>query len=168
MKLKQYENTVTEVHMWRFCTATVTGWLPERWSQMLQVNKEMWLWCVIFYRYNEVKKKMDPGFPKLIADAWNGVPDNLDAVLDLSGNGELQSGISHYRTSFQVCIAFVCFWTSWRHSFLVVNEQAATQSLCVGMLPAEVSFSVKYPVVLNLLLKKDLGIMTFPEHFWFL
>ncbi|XP_048371843.1 72 kDa type IV collagenase [Sphaerodactylus townsendi] len=40
-----------------------------------------------FWRYNEVKKKMDPGFPKLIADAWNGVPDNLDAVLDLSGTG---------------------------------------------------------------------------------
>ncbi|XP_072837055.1 72 kDa type IV collagenase [Pogona vitticeps] len=40
-----------------------------------------------FWRYNEVKKKMDPGFPKLIADAWNGVPDNLDAVLDVSGSG---------------------------------------------------------------------------------
>uniref|UniRef100_A0A670J1S2 72 kDa type IV collagenase n=1 Tax=Podarcis muralis TaxID=64176 RepID=A0A670J1S2_PODMU len=40
-----------------------------------------------FWRYNEVKKKMDPGFPKLIADAWNGVPDNLDAVFDVSGSG---------------------------------------------------------------------------------
>lgn len=40
-------------------------------------------------RYNEVKKKMDPGFPKLIADAWNAIPDNLDAVLDLQGGGEL-------------------------------------------------------------------------------
>ncbi|XP_030060173.1 72 kDa type IV collagenase [Microcaecilia unicolor] len=40
-----------------------------------------------FWRYNEVKKKMDPGFPKLIADAWNGVPDNLDAVLDHNGSG---------------------------------------------------------------------------------
>ncbi|KAE8607947.1 hypothetical protein XENTR_v10011337 [Xenopus tropicalis] len=40
-----------------------------------------------FWRYNEVKKKMDIGFPKLIADAWNGVPDNLDAVLDQTGSG---------------------------------------------------------------------------------
>ncbi|KAM3920026.1 72 kDa type IV collagenase [Leptodactylus fuscus] len=40
-----------------------------------------------FWRYNEVKKKMDTGFPKLIADSWNGVHDNLDAVFDLSGNG---------------------------------------------------------------------------------
>lgn len=40
-----------------------------------------------FWRYNEVKKKMDPGFPKLIADAWNGVPDNLDAVFQSTGSG---------------------------------------------------------------------------------
>ncbi|XP_069495734.1 72 kDa type IV collagenase [Ambystoma mexicanum] len=40
-----------------------------------------------FWRYNEVKKKMDPGFPKLIADSWTGVPDDLDAVLDHSGSG---------------------------------------------------------------------------------
>uniref|UniRef100_A0A452SMY2 72 kDa type IV collagenase n=1 Tax=Ursus americanus TaxID=9643 RepID=A0A452SMY2_URSAM len=41
-----------------------------------------------FWRYNEVKKKMDPGFPKLIADAWNAIPDNLDAVVDLQGSGD--------------------------------------------------------------------------------
>ncbi|XP_006000312.1 72 kDa type IV collagenase [Latimeria chalumnae] len=40
-----------------------------------------------FWRYNEVKKKMDPGFPKLIADAWNGVPDNLDAAFEFNGHG---------------------------------------------------------------------------------
>ncbi|XP_077144376.1 72 kDa type IV collagenase [Ranitomeya variabilis] len=40
-----------------------------------------------FWRYNEVKQKMDIGFPKLIADSWNGVHDNLDAVFDLNGNG---------------------------------------------------------------------------------
>lgn len=43
----------------------------------------------LFPRYNEVKKKMDPGFPKLIADSWNAIPDNLDAVVDLQGGGEL-------------------------------------------------------------------------------
>uniref|UniRef100_G1QKN0 72 kDa type IV collagenase n=1 Tax=Nomascus leucogenys TaxID=61853 RepID=G1QKN0_NOMLE len=40
-----------------------------------------------FWRYKEVKKKMDPGFPKLIADAWNAIPDNEDAVVDLQGSG---------------------------------------------------------------------------------
>ncbi|XP_040184680.1 72 kDa type IV collagenase [Rana temporaria] len=40
-----------------------------------------------FWRYNEAKKKMDPGFPKLIADSWNGVHDNLDAVVDVRGSG---------------------------------------------------------------------------------
>uniref|UniRef100_A0A8C9SYW7 72 kDa type IV collagenase n=1 Tax=Scleropages formosus TaxID=113540 RepID=A0A8C9SYW7_SCLFO len=40
-----------------------------------------------FWRYNEAKKRMDPGFPKLIADAWNGIPDNLDAAFSLDGNG---------------------------------------------------------------------------------
>uniref|UniRef100_A0A8C9VJT7 72 kDa type IV collagenase n=1 Tax=Scleropages formosus TaxID=113540 RepID=A0A8C9VJT7_SCLFO len=40
-----------------------------------------------FWRYNEAKKKMDPGFPKLIAESWNGIPDNLDAALNLNGHG---------------------------------------------------------------------------------
>lgn len=47
-------------------------------------------------RYNEVKKKMDPGFPKLIADAWNAIPDNLDAVVDLQGGGELPKPLSAF------------------------------------------------------------------------
>ncbi|CAL8349833.1 unnamed protein product [Merluccius merluccius] len=37
-----------------------------------------------FWRYNEEKKKMDPGFPKLIADAWNGIPDGMDAAFSLN------------------------------------------------------------------------------------
>ncbi|KAG7268034.1 hypothetical protein CRUP_018323 [Coryphaenoides rupestris] len=37
-----------------------------------------------FWRYNEEKKKMDVGFPKLIADAWNGIPDNMDAAFSLN------------------------------------------------------------------------------------
>ncbi|MEE6522093.1 hypothetical protein FKM82_020488, partial [Ascaphus truei] len=44
-----------------------------------------------FWRYNEVKSKMDAGFPKLIADAWNGVPDSVDAVMDHNGSGKLHS-----------------------------------------------------------------------------
>ncbi|KAG5270064.1 hypothetical protein AALO_G00188260 [Alosa alosa] len=40
-----------------------------------------------FWRFNEAKKKMDPGFPKQIADAWNGIPDNIDAAFSLNQNG---------------------------------------------------------------------------------
>lgn len=31
---------------------------------------------------------MDPGFPKQIADAWNGIPDNIDAAFSLNQNGK--------------------------------------------------------------------------------
>jgi hypothetical protein len=51
--------------------------------------REVQLICHVSFRYNEVKKKMDPGFPKLIEEAWNAIPDNLDAVMDLQGSGEL-------------------------------------------------------------------------------
>ncbi|MGH0114583.1 UNVERIFIED_CONTAM: hypothetical protein FKN15_022056 [Acipenser sinensis] len=53
-----------------------------------QKNKKTYLFAGDkFWRYNEVKKKMDPGFPKLIADAWNGVPDSLDAAFQFNGDG---------------------------------------------------------------------------------
>lgn len=32
---------------------------------------------------------MDPDFPKLIEDAWNAIPDDLDAAVDLQAGGEL-------------------------------------------------------------------------------
>lgn len=35
---------------------------------------------------------MDPGFPKLIADSWNGVPDDLDAAFSMNGGGKRFSG----------------------------------------------------------------------------
>uniref|UniRef100_A0A7N8Y3X1 72 kDa type IV collagenase n=1 Tax=Mastacembelus armatus TaxID=205130 RepID=A0A7N8Y3X1_9TELE len=38
-----------------------------------------------FWRYDENNKKMDPGFPKLIADSWNGIPDGIDAAFSLNG-----------------------------------------------------------------------------------
>lgn len=40
-----------------------------------------------FWRYNEAKKKMDVGFPKLIADAWSGIPNNVGSALESLGNG---------------------------------------------------------------------------------
>uniref|UniRef100_A0AAQ6A3J1 72 kDa type IV collagenase n=1 Tax=Amphiprion ocellaris TaxID=80972 RepID=A0AAQ6A3J1_AMPOC len=38
-----------------------------------------------FWRYDEDKKKMDPGFPKLIADSWNGIPDDINSAFSLNG-----------------------------------------------------------------------------------
>ncbi|NXO20438.1 MMP2 collagenase, partial [Cisticola juncidis] len=40
-----------------------------------------------YWKYNEEKKKMELASPKFIADSWNGVPDNLDAVLGLTDSG---------------------------------------------------------------------------------
>uniref|UniRef100_G3PWN0 72 kDa type IV collagenase n=1 Tax=Gasterosteus aculeatus aculeatus TaxID=481459 RepID=G3PWN0_GASAC len=52
---------------------------------MLEKTKHfsMPFYCV--FRYDEDKKKMDPGFPKLIADSWNGIPDGIDASFSLNG-----------------------------------------------------------------------------------
>uniref|UniRef100_A0A671W4F0 72 kDa type IV collagenase n=1 Tax=Sparus aurata TaxID=8175 RepID=A0A671W4F0_SPAAU len=33
---------------------------------------------------SEANKRMDPGFPKLIADSWNGIPDGIDAAFSLN------------------------------------------------------------------------------------
>uniref|UniRef100_A0A8C3L4V1 72 kDa type IV collagenase n=1 Tax=Chrysolophus pictus TaxID=9089 RepID=A0A8C3L4V1_CHRPC len=42
---------------------------------------------ILHLLYNEEKKKMELASPKFIADSWNGVPDNLDAVLGLTDSG---------------------------------------------------------------------------------
>uniref|UniRef100_A0A8D3EFS4 72 kDa type IV collagenase n=1 Tax=Scophthalmus maximus TaxID=52904 RepID=A0A8D3EFS4_SCOMX len=38
-----------------------------------------------FWRYDESTKTMDAGFPKLIADSWNGIPDGIDSAFTLNG-----------------------------------------------------------------------------------
>uniref|UniRef100_A0A8C5ERC0 72 kDa type IV collagenase n=1 Tax=Gouania willdenowi TaxID=441366 RepID=A0A8C5ERC0_GOUWI len=38
-----------------------------------------------FWRYDEETKLMDTGFPKLIADSWNGIPDDIDSAFSLNG-----------------------------------------------------------------------------------
>nr|AGI02587.1 matrix metalloproteinase 2 [Cyprinus carpio] len=40
-----------------------------------------------FWRYNEAKKKMDPGFPKPIADSWSAIPDDVDTAFSLNSDG---------------------------------------------------------------------------------
>jgi len=41
-----------------------------------------------YYRYNIDKSKVDPGYPKPIS-VWNGVPNDLDAALELGSNNQV-------------------------------------------------------------------------------
>ena len=52
------------------------------------------LYCV--YRYDEDRKTMDPGFPKLIGDSWNGIPDDLSAAFSLNGIGKQNNLLALY------------------------------------------------------------------------
>ncbi|KAJ8343326.1 hypothetical protein SKAU_G00306550 [Synaphobranchus kaupii] len=104
-----YENPLEEKtvffagkEMWIYSASTLESGYPKRISSMglpddldhidaaLSFSKSQKTYLFSgdnFWRYNEVKKKMDAGFPKLIADAWNGIPDDLDASLSLDENG---------------------------------------------------------------------------------
>ncbi|KAJ8252540.1 hypothetical protein COCON_G00218520 [Conger conger] len=88
--------------MWIYSASTLESGYPQRISSMglpddldhidaaLSFSKSQKTYLFSgdnFWRYNEVKRKMDPGYPKLIADAWNGVPDDLDASFSVNGDG---------------------------------------------------------------------------------
>uniref|UniRef100_A0A673N4R9 72 kDa type IV collagenase n=1 Tax=Sinocyclocheilus rhinocerous TaxID=307959 RepID=A0A673N4R9_9TELE len=60
-----------------------------------------------FWRYNEAKKKMDPGFPKLIADSWSAVPDDLDAALSLNSDGKRLMA-KHLASDPALSVVFLC------------------------------------------------------------
>nr|XP_033952810.1 collagenase 3-like [Pseudochaenichthys georgianus] len=38
-----------------------------------------------YYRYDELKRRMDPGFPRLIQKDWPGIPKRVDAAFKLEG-----------------------------------------------------------------------------------
>uniref|UniRef100_A0A8C6PLZ6 72 kDa type IV collagenase n=1 Tax=Nothobranchius furzeri TaxID=105023 RepID=A0A8C6PLZ6_NOTFU len=48
-----------------------------------------------FWRYDEDRATMDPGFPKPIAESWNGVPDGIDAAFSLNDYSYFFKG-NHY------------------------------------------------------------------------
>lgn len=50
------------------------------------LNQCIFLSCV--YRYDEERGAVDPGFPRLIAESWNDIPDGLDAAFSLNGIGK--------------------------------------------------------------------------------
>ncbi|XP_047451210.1 matrix metalloproteinase-20 [Mugil cephalus] len=50
-----------------------------------------------YYRYDESKKQMDPGFPRLIQKDWPGIPRSVDAAFKLHGSIFLLSGKKSYQ-----------------------------------------------------------------------
>ncbi|KAG5836801.1 hypothetical protein ANANG_G00232460 [Anguilla anguilla] len=51
----------------------------------------------VYYRYDENKSVMDPGFPKSIATNWPGIGGKIDAAFELSGYIHLFSGAKAYK-----------------------------------------------------------------------
>lgn len=39
-------------------------------------------------RYDEDRKTMDPGFPRVIGESWNGIPDDIDSAFSLNDIGK--------------------------------------------------------------------------------
>ena len=49
-----------------------------------------------YWRYNELKKSVDPGYPRLTRHGW-GVPNNLDAALQWkNGKSYFFKGLEYY------------------------------------------------------------------------
>ncbi|XP_029302302.1 uncharacterized protein LOC115017756 [Cottoperca gobio] len=55
----------------------------------------------VYYRYDESKRRMDPGFPRLIQTDWPGIPRRVDAAFKLDGNIFLFSGTKSYQYDFR-------------------------------------------------------------------
>ncbi|KAK5868418.1 hypothetical protein PBY51_009436 [Eleginops maclovinus] len=54
-----------------------------------------------YYRYDELKRMIDPGFPRLIQKDWPGIPKRVDAAFKLDGNIFLFSGTKSYQYDFR-------------------------------------------------------------------
>ncbi|CAN9511545.1 unnamed protein product [Ophioblennius macclurei] len=55
----------------------------------------------LYYRYDEQKKQMDPGFPRVIQRDWLGIPRRVDAAFKLHGSIFLLSGDKSYQYDFR-------------------------------------------------------------------
>ncbi|XP_022055371.1 matrix metalloproteinase-20 [Acanthochromis polyacanthus] len=55
-----------------------------------------------YYRYDEQKRQMDPGFPRLIQTDWPGIPRRVDAAFKLHGSIFLLSGTKSYQYDFRL------------------------------------------------------------------
>ncbi|KAM8853366.1 uncharacterized protein mmp20b [Synchiropus picturatus] len=55
----------------------------------------------LYYRFDEQKRKMDPGFPKRIQKDWPGIPTTVDAAFKSQGSIFLISGSRSYQYDFR-------------------------------------------------------------------
>ncbi|KAM9359003.1 LOW QUALITY PROTEIN: matrix metalloproteinase-20 [Symphorus nematophorus] len=55
----------------------------------------------VYYRYDEHRRRMDPGFPRLIQTDWPGIPRKVNAALKLRGSIFLFSGPKSYQYDFR-------------------------------------------------------------------
>uniref|UniRef100_A0A8D2ZL79 Collagenase 3 n=1 Tax=Scophthalmus maximus TaxID=52904 RepID=A0A8D2ZL79_SCOMX len=54
-----------------------------------------------YYRFDERKRQMDPGFPRLIQTDWPGIPRRVDAAFKLQGSIFVLSGTKSYQYDFR-------------------------------------------------------------------
>ncbi|XP_008279891.1 matrix metalloproteinase-20 [Stegastes partitus] len=64
--------------------------------------KTMFFIGEFYYRYDEQKRQMDPGFPRLIQTDWPGIPRRVDAAFKLNGSIFLLSGTKSYQYDFRL------------------------------------------------------------------
>ncbi|KAG7470571.1 hypothetical protein MATL_G00115260 [Megalops atlanticus] len=55
----------------------------------------------IYYRYDEARSAMDPGFPRSIATNWSGIKGKIDAALELAGYVHIFSGSKAYKYDYK-------------------------------------------------------------------
>ncbi|KAM6932988.1 matrix metalloproteinase-20-like [Xenentodon cancila] len=66
-----------------------------------EYGKTMFFTGEFYYRYDEHKKQMDPGFPRLIRKDWNEIPTKIDAAFKLHGSIFILSGTKSYQYDFR-------------------------------------------------------------------
>ncbi|XP_068172621.1 transforming growth factor beta regulator 1 [Antennarius striatus] len=55
----------------------------------------------VYYRYDERRRRMDPGFPRPIQKDWPGIPRSVNAAFKLHGSIFLFSGTKSYQFDFR-------------------------------------------------------------------
>lgn len=61
-----------------------------------------------FWRYDEVSKSVDPGYPRSM-DVWKGVPQNIDAATTWS-DGKFPSSFCSNFTDEKICLGITYFF----------------------------------------------------------
>ncbi|XP_066555678.1 matrix metalloproteinase-20-like [Amia ocellicauda] len=55
----------------------------------------------VYYRYDEARSKMDPGFPRKIRSDWPGIGSKIDSAFELAGYIHFFSGSKAYKYSYR-------------------------------------------------------------------